>query len=298
MAVTVESTTNLTSYGIVNDVGTSGEFLVTKPTGLTAGDMLFVATSSDSTVTPPSGWSTGTLPNDQSVQTDYFYKLADSSDAAASNFTFATASDSAKYMYSCLRLSGCATSRDPVVATAIVDTDDTPTSISETLSPTVNVPAGSVAIIFVGKDSQTTTGVTAILTDYALTGASLTFTELMDADLVGDSEDGAAFAYAEVVSSSTITGITMTATSSKTPPTIFNVNVLYIYPQQDATENLTLTSTNQTAFAPAGQAGATTALTTTETTQTKFDPTGTTSSPTSWTNEAEVSTTWTNEQQL
>jgi len=297
MAVVIESTTQQSTYTSVTDVGSSGTFLVTKPTGLALNEVLFVATSITSgSITPPAGWSTGTVPNDFGSFTDYFYKTANAGDVAASNFTFATSSDSADYMYACLRLSGAANTRDPVISSAIVDTDDTPTSVSETLSPSVTTPNNSLALIFIGVDSQTTTGGTANLSGYALTGASLTFTQLFQDDDVGGSEDGAVFVYAPIASSSTITGISFTASGSKTPPTLFNVNVLYIYPQQDANASLSLTQTTNTALPAAESAGANASPVFTETTNESFTPTGKGTSPTRWVNEPKPDTDWINEQ--
>lgn len=295
MAAVIESVTNQASYTAVTDVGSSGTFTVTKPTGLTVGEVLLVATSVNTgSCTPPAGWSTGTIPNDFSSRTDYFYKVADAGDVAASNYTFATSSDSADYMYACYRLSGVATSISPVIETRTGDTDDTPTSASVTFSSSITPPDGTVVLIFIGIDSQTTAGSTASISGYALTGGSVTFTERFDDNDVGGTEDGAAIADGVLATSATITGATFTASGSKTPPTEFLVNVLFIYPQQDASATLTLTTTGNTAFAPTGQAGATATLTTTETTNEAFAPTGRGTSDTNWTNPTKPSTDWTN----
>lgn len=295
MAVVIESVTSQSSGALVTDVGPSGTFLVTKPTGLTVGDVLFVATSVDAgTCSPPAGWSTGTLLNDFGSFTDYFYKVADAGDVSASNYTFTTTSDSAEYMYVCYRLSGTATSIDPVIVKRDGDSDSSGSSSSDTFT-SVTVPAGSVAIIFIGIDSQTTTGSTGTLSNYALNGGSLTFTERFEDNDVGGSEDGAAIADAPVVSDTTFTGVSFDNDDAKSPATLYKINVLFIYPKQDASTTLTLTETSNTAFAPAGQAGVTTTLTLTETEQTAFAPTAEVVNTTNWQNEAEPSTTWTNE---
>ena len=101
MAIVVESTT--TGSGTVTDIGSSGTFLVTKPTGLTVGDMLVAITSLEEVYNgiTPSGWTSVTIPSGSvnGNETNLFYKLADSGDVAASNYTFATTDDSGQYKY-------------------------------------------------------------------------------------------------------------------------------------------------------------------------------------------------------
>jgi hypothetical protein len=297
MAVVIESVSSQASYTAVTDIGSSGTFLVTKPTGLAVGDVLLALTSVEgaSSTTPPGGWSTGTVPLDLGRYTDYFYKTADAGDVAASNYTFATNSDTAEYGYACYRLSGAVTTADPIIQTRTVSTDDTPTSISESFASSITPPDGTGVIIFVGKDSQTSTGTTCTLSDYAITGGSITFTERMDE--VGSSgiEDGAAIADGVLATSSTLTGITMTASGSKTPETLLYVNVLFIYPQQDASTAVGFVSATNTAFAPVGSAGTSLTLGLTSTGNTAFAPTGRATTPTQWANETKPSTTWVND---
>ena len=75
------------------DISHSGtSFDVTKPTGLSVGDLLLalIAKDDDITMNPPGGWSDGFRLTTVSLacSTYAFYKVADAGDVAASIFTF------------------------------------------------------------------------------------------------------------------------------------------------------------------------------------------------------------------
>lgn len=301
MSVVIESVSSQATYVAVTDLGETGSFVVTKPTGLQVGEVLLVFTSifgesGTSSPTPPAGWSAGTVPLDLGTYTDYFYKTADAGDVAASNYTFTTNRDTVEYVYACYRLSGAATTENPIIQTRTASTDDTPTSISESFASSITPPDGTGVIILIGKDSQTSTGSTCLLSNYAVTGGSVTFTERLDRDAVGGTEDGIAVADGVLATSSTLTGVTLTADSSKTPPTLLYVNVLFIFPKQDASTSVGFVSAANTAFSIAGSAGASAAVgffTTAE--NTAFAPTGKATAPTQWSNESKPTTSWDNE---
>jgi len=103
-APVIESSTAITEA----DETTS--FTVTKPTGLEVGNLLFalIAKDDDVDMNPPAGWSDGfqILAYDNSIFS--FYKVADATDVAASNFTFT--GDSEQYVGKLYRISGIDTS--------------------------------------------------------------------------------------------------------------------------------------------------------------------------------------------
>lgn len=138
--------------------------VITKPTGLQVGDLLLahVATTDNTTYTAPAGWATVRSNATLNEGTMYvFSKTADSSDAAASNFTF-TSGTSAVLGGGLMRISGgVAGSINSTIGTAA--NNATP-SLSG-LTPTV---ASSMLLIlsFVRSDtSGPDTGSWAIATD-------------------------------------------------------------------------------------------------------------------------------------
>jgi hypothetical protein len=106
MAILVPSTANTT-------FANAASIVITKPTGLAAGDVLFAAiyvTSGTVTVTTPSGWTqlaveAQTASGQHTLTT--LYKVADSADAAATNFTF-NLSGTTQVSGALLRITGAA----------------------------------------------------------------------------------------------------------------------------------------------------------------------------------------------
>lgn len=78
------------SDAVILDIDT--DITITKPTGLTAGDLLlFVGGIADArTFTLPSGWTSQSNVSDGTFRIEVFSKIADSGDAAATNVTFNT----------------------------------------------------------------------------------------------------------------------------------------------------------------------------------------------------------------
>lgn len=76
--------------GVVNDADT--DLVITKPTGLSVGDLLlFVGGIGDTrSYTLPSGWTSQSNVSDGTFRIEVFSKIADAGDAAATNFTFNT----------------------------------------------------------------------------------------------------------------------------------------------------------------------------------------------------------------
>lgn len=150
MAVAVASTA---STGFAT--GTS--ITITKPTGLAAGDLLFAfiyIKGNAPTVTTPSNWTQGTP---EVVASDfiltYLYKIADSADAAASNFSF-TISSSLPVAGGLLRVTGSAGSS--IIAAVDQDTElNGDRTFSGGVTPT---QASSLLIMAIGSSSDQQNG--------------------------------------------------------------------------------------------------------------------------------------------
>lgn len=147
-------------------IAASNSVVITKPSGLAVGDYMFAQIiggngGGGAAITPPAGWtsyqnSTETL-SGASVPLGLFYKLADSSDAAASNFTF-TLSDTGGTEYlggAIVRISGYgiidgASTRGPA--------SDTTGTITYASSIDPTFPDGLVILFLYGGDNANITG--------------------------------------------------------------------------------------------------------------------------------------------
>ncbi len=120
------------TYTDISHAGTS--FDVTKPTGLAVGDLLLAIISKDDDITmsPPGTWGTafdGSKSAAQACASFCFYKVADSTDVAASVFTFT--GDNEDYVGRLYRISGADTT-SPIdqAGTGQVGTSATPQALS------------------------------------------------------------------------------------------------------------------------------------------------------------------------
>ena len=298
MAIVIESTTAQATGASVTDVGSTGTFVVTKPSGVEVGDVLIIASYTKYGSAPPSGWNAITIPNYISTMS-LLYKTADSADVSATNYTFTTTRDSDRYMYTCYRLTGVVTGADPVIVSGKVDVGNTAyPSIVATLDSPVITRAGALVLAFIGIYAGTDIGSPVKLSTVALTGGTaISITQRMNDAENNWGEDGAHLSDGIATDDSGITGITFTSDSVKDPNT-FNVNVLVLLPPKDETgTNTLLENTN---FIPAPSAESGTNGTVTDLlvgTPTIPAPTATSKNNKVWTNEARVSTTWTNESQ-
>lgn len=152
MAIAVASTAN-------NGYATASSIVITKPTGLAATDMMvaLIHIFGNATVTTPSGWTQGTPQTSSTSQSlTYLYKIADSTDAAASNFTF-NLSGSVDVAGGILRVTGQA-------FTTLLDSHDQDTNTNDgggTLTFSGGVTptnAGSLLIMAIGTNSDQQNG--------------------------------------------------------------------------------------------------------------------------------------------
>lgn len=174
MGVIVESTSSATNGPAVTSVG------VTKPTGLAVGDLLFACISANGAagnpgLITPSGWTALTGQVSDQCESNVFYKIADSSDVAASSFTFSTTSSSNIVAGLLLRLSGHNPLTPVAASNGTTGTSDTITitGVTPTISDSVLVQCGSASA-----------GTSVTFSGYAVATSNPSWTEQFDA--IGD----------------------------------------------------------------------------------------------------------------
>jgi len=140
----------------------STSIIITKPTGLTAGDILFAYIyTNNGGGSAPAGWSTigTTADGDASgfaLQLNTFAKIADSSDVAASDFTFTIASDTRRLGY-LFRITGDFSS-GTITDYITSDTDDNITVSGSTFTfPGGVTPYGNNSLLMIGTVGGKTT---------------------------------------------------------------------------------------------------------------------------------------------
>lgn len=184
--------------------------VVTKPSGLTLGDLMIAQFSADNnsyTFTPPSGFTLidtitgGPTPRVSKA----YYKFADASDVAATNFTF-TLSGSTDCAAAIMAFSGASVPQPIFSNSKVVDS-------SSVLSiPSINVLANSILV----QCMITATGGASSSSGYAIATSNPAWTEAWDAGVGGTLSH--ASAYSAVRSQSTATGagsITITGGTAK-----------------------------------------------------------------------------------
>lgn len=185
MAIAVASVGSGTVSG-----ATSASLVIGKPTGLAAGDLMVAIANDggDRGITPPAGWSSiiVNVVSGGSLLTSSFYKVADSSDAAASNFTFtyAVATNGQGVI---LRLTGAGTG-SPINASNS-DTDESVTA-TPTLTMGITQSNADCMLIF-GFSHNQSVGVSS----YAVTTDNPSWTEDYDGAVTGSGACAMAIAH-------------------------------------------------------------------------------------------------------
>ena len=126
---------------VTADADTS--LVITKPTGLAAGDLLvFIGgTASGLSYNTPSGWTSQVASDTANGNIQVLSKVADSSDAAASNFTFNISGTFSQGCGSLHRVSGASTNA-PTSATGTGANDTTQTC------PTITTPTDNCLVFW------------------------------------------------------------------------------------------------------------------------------------------------------
>lgn len=175
----------MAAYGSISTAySANASAVVTKPSGLAAGDLMvaFVTEISGTAGTPntPSGWTLRAFLNFTTSHDLYvFAKVADSSDASATNFTFTHSTGTADITATVYRITGTFTSANNIYAIAITEgTEATDNVIQYTtgITPTV---ASSLLILYAYAD---TSGNAAAAAGYTLEHDNPTWTERYDDD--------------------------------------------------------------------------------------------------------------------
>lgn len=150
-----------------NTLGSGTSLAITKPSGLASGDLLvaFVVANGTPTLGTPAGWTAiGSQVTDgfSACRAHRWWKKADSTDAAATDFTF-TRSTSGSMAGGILRITGF----DDVSASPVnVTATGSATSGTSQTSPAVTTTVADCLILrAMGTDSNTTTITTAGVTD-------------------------------------------------------------------------------------------------------------------------------------
>lgn len=174
----------MAAFGSSNSATGTGSAVVTKPTSLTAGDLLiaFVADASSGSVpTTPANWSlvkSHTSPFDEHLYV--FAKIADASDAAASNFTFSHGNGSEPIVAHLLRITGTFSSPGNIYLQAsndaTIETANTVLRFANGFTPTVENSLLVMSVVGLAEDSFDDSNASA----YALQNNNPTWSEKHD----------------------------------------------------------------------------------------------------------------------
>lgn len=251
---------------------------IDKPTGLAVGDLMIAVVAGNdggSTISIPTGWTS--LLNNNTTTNGFgwyraAYKVADSSDVAASNFTFTNGDGGVIY-----RLTGYATP-----------------SLITTGTGTPNSPDNHLILFNIAADNG---GRTVTFSGYSVTGGtSVTFTERYDDANTTGIRVSLGVADGQYASGSAITAFSATVSGGVDDDNDFLIIVPALV---NATGTTALLEPTTTLFSEASvEVGGTGTYTLLEPATTFFTETSRGTQPTVWTNESEDSTTWTNESEL
>lgn len=269
---------------------------ITKPTGLAVGDIMFayVATFDTSvhTHTTPAGWTLVEAPVAASGRRrlSSFYKVADSGDVAASNFTFSFSASVDKLGGAIIRTSGGVTGGYLSDSFAVEPTSGTTFNVSTSLTPASG--ESLVLTTFMPVDFEWT--VTPTGTSYTLTPTT-SMVEVVDVGIRDGGDDGFGLFIARGAYSSTSEITNYGFTSGENFTSALMATVIVLYAPQNATATNALFETSPDTFA-----------TLTGSTQSPgndfqaispniFTQSARANSPTAWTNDPKNTTDWTNE---
>lgn len=237
---------------------TSSPISITKPTGLAEGELLCAVISNavdgsgSAATSTPAGWkeeiSHLSSEADPSVKISVYTKVADSSDVAASNFSFTTqASPTAGILFRISNSGGGTLTEDS-------DQDDTSnTTANATLSVNTTYDEALLLMVVFGRDGSAV----ATTSGYTVSGTNPTWTEQFDTNTNGSSFDHTmAVASAEIATARTITTaaatwstnideshIVLVSIAPPTPVTVTPDSVSLVADNTDPTLNVKVTVT-------------------------------------------------------
>lgn len=266
------------------NIAASNNVTITKPTGLAVGDLMVAILGWDASGSFPTmaGWTSIASGEDgggASSGIGAYYKVADSGDVAASDFTATGAaggSDTAGIIY---RITGYNTV-SPIAANSI---GHATSSNSDTPSIAGVTTAYADSLLLVGfYHSAAVTG-----SGYAVANNNPTWTEAFDSNNGNETFASAYAAYAPAQATGNFSA-TFTAESDAV-----SCMLIAVSPRTDATGNPSLVSKTPTKFAPTGSAGTFGTAGFASTDGAGFAPSGNVRYPTTWTVSEGGTDTWT-----
>lgn len=195
MAVTLESSSSTT-------FATATTTVVTKPTGLAVGDLMIAQYTYNNPAavhTLPSGWTSIRNAQTNNTYQNVAYKIADSTDVAATNFTFTTSS-SLKQAAGIVRISGF-TQGQPITQSNFEENDLSATN--PVFATTITPFADSMLLMLIATSASGATYTSP--SAYSVVTSNPTWTEIWDFANNTGNNMGMAAAYG-VRTASTATG--------------------------------------------------------------------------------------------
>ena len=213
----------------------SSPVVITKPTGLAAGDMMlaFILSSYDggsglSAPTTPAGWAVvgsydvaGTVVLSLRV----FAKEASAGDAAASNFSFTVDSSNVASIGSMYRITGGVPSA-PFATTATDDDTADDVTLSFSFSLNTLIPDALIFAVFMGRDGAGTH----TLSGYTVSGTNPTWTEHLDAAYDDTISHNIGIATATIATPRTLTTAQATASAAISDAYLFIASLAPVTP--------------------------------------------------------------------
>lgn len=276
----------------------SSSLTITKPTGLSVGDLLVASISIYTADGAPgttswdtlSGWSLATsLDAGGDVGLSIQYKIADAGDVAASNFTFTASATADLLVGQLLRCSGHA----PLDQLVSASTYSNNTADSATFAATHSAftPAVDGALVIIQVSGIFSTGSTNRTTS-AYTTTNVSYTEGYDVG-ANDGSGGSHTAMAYGIQSTAAEISAYGATFNTSTPDHYGQIAIFTAPVDASAEN-TLVTTDTTLFAQSGACDGVGGNNLLATDTTLFSQSGKGTSPQQWTNGAKNSASWTN----
>lgn len=181
MAVTVASSNTAT--------GSTNSLVITKPTGLASGDLMVCFLSGNpngGVIDTPSGWTSAQSTSSTFVMQKTIWKVADSTDASATNFTFTRTANST--FFGCLaRITGQDTT------TPIATSNSATMGTTNTITITTVTPSKSNSLLMLGGVALSA-GSPRSFSGYATANNNPTWTEIQDTGAISGRYAGLAYA--------------------------------------------------------------------------------------------------------
>lgn len=268
---------------------------ITKPTGLADGDlMVFAGVSSDQlgdpvTISTKSGWTLVNNVGGSGELANIQYKVADSSDAAASNFVF-TKSTNGQAAGALFRISNYFASslvEDSATATTGAAAVDTTVALTPSLDFTVQ-NCLIIAALAVGDNVS---GSPATISAYTST-PTLTWTELVDmeAEFSDGNDVGGSIVYATNSGTTSLSAFGATLSNGFDDHVLAMVAIRPNYPTSGTNSLLSIPVIN---FNQAGSSGVSANSEFLEVTTSTNSQSGQATAPIQWTEQTKEATTWT-----